>query len=503
MPEIANISDSKDNDSVHLPKIKQRHEWLKPLPDDERPATPKPAWVIPSSHIPDAMNNWANALATTYQAPAENSLLEKTREMRTFMQWYCQQMGKTELTQPDFEGQSYEVVKASYLDVLHLQFQMEECHKMLTDQIDWANPEGDQVRIDALSISKMKATCYLDFDLELLVPEHIWINEVCTYDISASYGISHWWFNHQKIYIDRHIDDSSRKVVRTHIRILSVVSIKGFSRYGYDYLKEITLRRADYQEYTIAEKDFKSLYPIDFEDLNLFLLQGHLNHLSGSDKRFEYKHDYTIIDSSRAVVFPANNNKRKIMRFNEIYKFSDGTLTNIMEALDFKLRNTRNLYMPLYEDSRPERSFESWNALLVVAYEILATDCFREPNEHFISALSFHDSDIKVLSKRSSIKVKGTSRSMNNQAFTIKKSMSMPIKLSQAQDGKTPPVDDQRLDLADDLKETQYHISSLITSHETKITTSIRYHMKNQRLRVEHKINQKIAELKLVFSEQT
>nr|GEZ53518.1 hypothetical protein [Tanacetum cinerariifolium] len=25
---------------------------------------------------------------------------------------------------------------------------MEECHKMLTDQVDWANPEGDQVRID-------------------------------------------------------------------------------------------------------------------------------------------------------------------------------------------------------------------------------------------------------------------------------------------------------------------------------------------------------------------
>ncbi|GJX83315.1 hypothetical protein Tco_0332796 [Tanacetum coccineum] len=25
---------------------------------------------------------------------------------------------------------------------------MEECHKMITDQIDWANPEGDQVRID-------------------------------------------------------------------------------------------------------------------------------------------------------------------------------------------------------------------------------------------------------------------------------------------------------------------------------------------------------------------
>nr|GFB21159.1 hypothetical protein [Tanacetum cinerariifolium] len=47
---------------------------------------------------------------------------------------------------------------------------------------------------------------------------------------------------------------------------------------------------------------------------------------------------YTIIESPRAVVFPVSNNKRKIMRFNEIYKFSDGTLKNILEALDYRVK---------------------------------------------------------------------------------------------------------------------------------------------------------------------
>nr|GEV59902.1 hypothetical protein [Tanacetum cinerariifolium] len=84
------------------------------------------------------------------------------------------------------------------------------------------NPKGDQVRIDvnrplplggppgyvtiqsqfffnkelgylrhgskgsspALSVSKMKAASYPNFDLELLVPEQMWIEDVCTYDIS-------------------------------------------------------------------------------------------------------------------------------------------------------------------------------------------------------------------------------------------------------------------------------------------------------------------------------
>ncbi|GKC79574.1 hypothetical protein Tco_1130348 [Tanacetum coccineum] len=107
---------------------------------EDRLATPEHVWVIPTSYILDALNNWANALASTYQAPTENSLLKKTGDMQTFMSWYCQKMGKTKLTQVDLEGQAYEVVKAFHPDIVHFQFQMEECHKMLTDQIDWTNP---------------------------------------------------------------------------------------------------------------------------------------------------------------------------------------------------------------------------------------------------------------------------------------------------------------------------------------------------------------------------
>nr|GEV71952.1 hypothetical protein [Tanacetum cinerariifolium] len=62
-------------------------------------------------------------------------------------------------------------------------------------------------------------------------------------------------------------------------------------------------------------------------------------HTLGWDvKGYEYKHDYTIIDSPRVVVFPIRNNERKIMRFNEIYKFCDDTLTNVMEALEYRVK---------------------------------------------------------------------------------------------------------------------------------------------------------------------
>nr|GEZ93129.1 hypothetical protein [Tanacetum cinerariifolium] len=131
------------------------------------------------------------------------------------------------------------------------------------------------------------------------------------------------------------------------MRILSVIRIKVFFMYGYDYMKKIVLRHANLNEHVIMERDFKYLYLSDFEDLNLLNLQGHLNHLPPKDKKiltkavnqwtrqrvirqrvedfqlgiesyqtqvnltkpqwtatgFEYKHDYTVIESPTVVIF--------------------------------------------------------------------------------------------------------------------------------------------------------------------------------------------------------
>nr|GEV81080.1 hypothetical protein [Tanacetum cinerariifolium] len=120
----------------------------------------------------------------------------------------------------------------------------------------------------ALSISKIKAAYYPVVGLEQMMPDQMWIKEECKYDIAAMYGISHWWFQRQRFYIDRHASKGDCRAVRTHMRILSVVRIKVFSMYGYDYMKKIILRRADLNEHIIAERDFKYLYLSDFEDLD-------------------------------------------------------------------------------------------------------------------------------------------------------------------------------------------------------------------------------------------
>ncbi|GKB85306.1 hypothetical protein Tco_0957578 [Tanacetum coccineum] len=79
IPEDVHLSDSEETGAAHLLKIKTRPEW-------------------------------ADALAKMYKDPEENKLLWKTRDMGSFIQWYCKQIGKKKLVKADLEGPAYKIV---------------------------------------------------------------------------------------------------------------------------------------------------------------------------------------------------------------------------------------------------------------------------------------------------------------------------------------------------------------------------------------------------------
>ncbi|GKD58571.1 hypothetical protein Tco_1296080, partial [Tanacetum coccineum] len=57
------VSDPEDNDNAHMPKILDTSTWFRPIPEEERPTSPEPEWVIPPIDLPEADNNWVNAFA--------------------------------------------------------------------------------------------------------------------------------------------------------------------------------------------------------------------------------------------------------------------------------------------------------------------------------------------------------------------------------------------------------------------------------------------------------
>ncbi|GJX71033.1 hypothetical protein Tco_0308204 [Tanacetum coccineum] len=236
-------------------------------------------------------NNWANAYATSYQVPAENKLQRKT----------------------------YDIEQKT-----------------------------------ALSISKLKAARYLDFGLEELVPS-LWVESERDYDISAAYGITHWWFRRKQFYINKHSEPSDHEAVKSQMRILSVICVKTFEKYGYNYLREIILRRADYKEYKISEKDFKNLHPNDFEDLKPGHRRSYGRPCQLGIESYQNKAQTLIVlfgmhltipskkiircPKPRAVIYRDINDQRKLIRLNEIHKFSDGTLSRVMEKLDHMVKD--------------------------------------------------------------------------------------------------------------------------------------------------------------------
>ncbi|GJV06815.1 hypothetical protein Tco_1344471 [Tanacetum coccineum] len=169
-------------------------------------------------------------------------------------------------------------------------------------------------------------------------------------------------------YGESHIKESNVEVMRKH---------------GYGYLKEIVVRRADNDLYRFKEGDFPRLCINDIEDILLLVAQNQLTKLSSDDisdfaialrmftislviqKRVEdlqlgvesyqkkinitkpqttisgiRKRDpYTPYQDPQGFIYVDSNRRNRLMRSDELYKFSDRTLTGLRTSLDDITKN--------------------------------------------------------------------------------------------------------------------------------------------------------------------
>ncbi|GKF91748.1 hypothetical protein Tco_0275449 [Tanacetum coccineum] len=65
-------------------------------------------------------------------------------------------------------------------------------------------------------------------------------------------------------------------------RILSVTNVTVDEWYGYGYLKEIVVRRADQKLYKFIEGDLPRIHLNDIEDMLLLVAQNKLSNLNGN-----------------------------------------------------------------------------------------------------------------------------------------------------------------------------------------------------------------------------
>ncbi|GKE71121.1 hypothetical protein Tco_1529193, partial [Tanacetum coccineum] len=144
------------------------------------------------------------------------------------------------------------------------EYNIEECYKFVTDQLDWNNPEGKKYSFD---LSK-PLMLIMDRGRQVL-PVDYFIN----HDLEYLRGGSS-----TKKYTTSTTKTKAAKYDIQGIEDM-VPSIWSPVKYDYGYLEEIEVRREDQQVYKFKEGDFPRLHLYDIEDMLLLLVQKKLFNL--------------------------------------------------------------------------------------------------------------------------------------------------------------------------------------------------------------------------------
>ncbi|GKE41982.1 hypothetical protein Tco_1469266 [Tanacetum coccineum] len=238
-------------------------------------------------------------------------------------------------------------MKGSCKSLKELKYLFEEVYKATTEQLDWNNPE----------VTKTKPADYGHIKwIEDLVPNRMWSQ----------------------------VPESARDVYSKH-RIIAVIKLEIVDWHNYKHLDWIIVRRDDNKLYKFKEGNFNRLCIQDFEDMLLLLVQGKLTNLTVEERlafnvslrmftrsiviqrRVEdlqlgvksyqnklnltkpdtYRLDlkrretYTAYSNPRGFIYQNKDKKNRLMRIDELRKFSDVTLNDVRTALNDRLKGIR------------------------------------------------------------------------------------------------------------------------------------------------------------------
>ncbi|GJS03365.1 hypothetical protein Tco_0319873 [Tanacetum coccineum] len=119
--------------------------------------------------------------------------------------------------------------------------------------------------------------------------------------------------------------------------------------HDYKHLDWITVRRDDDVLYKFKEGDFHRLRIQDIEDMLLLsFYQKKLNITKPDTYRSNLRRQgrYTPYSDPRGFHYENKDKKNRLMRIDELHKFSDGTLDDVRTALNDRLKGIRMEYLP-------------------------------------------------------------------------------------------------------------------------------------------------------------
>ncbi|GJX31494.1 hypothetical protein Tco_0241349 [Tanacetum coccineum] len=220
----------------------------------------------------------------------------------------------------------------------NLEYDFEECYKALLEKLEWDNPEGGDYPFDLT-----KPLPLVMNGNRQIVPVDYFFNNDLKY---MQGGISTMIYTTSIMkakaaqYDLPGIEDMVPNIWMTRVEVMQ--------KHGYRYLREIEVRRTDNELHIFKEGDFPRLRINDIEDMLILVVQNRLTNLSGNDmgvKNYQKKINvtkpetarpdirkrdpYTPYQDPQGFIYVDNQGRNRLMRSDELYKFSDGTLTRL------------------------------------------------------------------------------------------------------------------------------------------------------------------------------
>nr|GEW78787.1 hypothetical protein [Tanacetum cinerariifolium] len=264
--------------------------------------------IVQSSQHPECIQPWISKLAKKVDTRSSfNKLMDTPLDFSNFL---INRLKVDTLTLELLAGPTYELMKGSCKSLVELEYHLEEFFKATTDQLDWFNPEGQQYLYNLLKslplIPNNQGRHVIPF-------EHFINNNLeylrggasSCYDKHALWGVSHWGRERQQFY-GFAVNWESARDVYSKRRIIAATELKIVKWHSYKHLDWITKHR-------------------DPEACG--------RPSTGCQK---------LPEEAQPNKAGFNKDKRnRLMRIDELHKFSDGTLINVRTALDDRLKGIR------------------------------------------------------------------------------------------------------------------------------------------------------------------
>nr|GEW47567.1 hypothetical protein [Tanacetum cinerariifolium] len=376
-------------DDQPVAETSQHPEWF---PQQKKPLTPYRDWnkTLPASH--GSIQPWISELAKqTDSRSSFNELMDTPVDFSAFL---MNRLKVDTLTLELLAGPTYELMKVSCKSLVELEFFLEEVYKETTDQLAWINPERQQYPHNLLKplplLPNSRGHCVIPFN-------HFINNDLEYLRGGASSRKSTTFVTKTKAADYGHIKWIEDLVPRTMWSQEPMVEW-----HNYKQLDWITMRRDDDKLYKFKKGDFKRLRIQDIEDMLLLLVQEKLTNLTVEERfafnvsfrmftrsiviqrhvedlqldvksyqkklnltrpdtyRFDLKRKeaYTAYSNPRGFIYQNKEKHNRLMRIDELHKFSDGTLNDVRTALDDRLKGIRLKYLPqtIWRKSDKERA---------------------------------------------------------------------------------------------------------------------------------------------------